>query len=202
MAHDSKLWAVTHSSSGLLLAYALVAVPMFVGLVRARAPWSTLVLWPLHALAVALIAGVVFAIMSLLLYWLGMAGGGLLQIILGAVTFVVFGYTNGTGLARERPPDGSYRRGAVVWDAEPTSRRRRSRRSRSGGQRAPDPRSPITLAGMRVAAVDEAKHFKFIGTTGTGKSTAIREMLSVALARGDRAGLADPDAGHLVHCYE
>jgi type II secretory pathway predicted ATPase ExeA len=40
---------------------------------------------------------------------------------------------------------------------------------------------------MRVAAADETKHFKLIGTTGTGKSTAIREMLSAALARGDRA---------------
>jgi len=30
---------------------------------------------------------------------------------------------------------------------------------------------------------DETKHFKFIGTTGTGKSTAIREILSAALAR-------------------
>jgi len=36
-----------------------------------------------------------------------------------------------------------------------------------------------------VAAEDETKHFKFIGTTGTGKSTAIREMLSAALARGE-----------------
>src|SRR5258708_39383202 len=105
MAHDSKLWAVTHSSSGLLLAYALVAVPMFVGLVRARAPWSTLVPGPLHALAVALIAGGVFAIMSLLLYWLGMAGGGLLQIMLVAVTFGGFGYTDGTGVAGARPAE-------------------------------------------------------------------------------------------------
>src|SRR5713226_8416657 len=55
---------------------------------------------------------------------------------------------------------------------------------------------------MRVAAEDETKHFKFIGTTGTGKSTAIREMLSAALARGDRAVIADPDGGYLSHFYD
>ena len=52
-----------------------------------------------------------------------------------------------------------------------------------------------------MAAADETKHFKFIGTTGTGKSTAIREMLSAALARGDRAVIADPDGGYLSHFY-
>ena len=55
---------------------------------------------------------------------------------------------------------------------------------------------------MRVAAKDETKHFKFIGTTGTGKSTAIREMLSAALARGDRAVIADPDGGYFSHFYD
>jgi len=61
--------------------------------------------------------------------------------------------------------------------------------------------APVTLAGIPVAAADETKHFKFIGTTGTGKSTAIREMLSAALARGDRAVIADPDGGYLANFY-
>ena len=43
--------------------------------------------------------------------------------------------------------------------------------------------SGITLAGRAVPAQDETKHFKLIGTTGTGKSTAIQEMLSRAGAR-------------------
>ena len=45
--------------------------------------------------------------------------------------------------------------------------------------------------------MDETKHFKMVGTTGTGKSTAIRELLDGALARGDRAVIADPDGGYL-----
>ena len=44
--------------------------------------------------------------------------------------------------------------------------------------------------------MDETKHFKLIGTTGTGKSTAIQELLTAALARGDRAIIADPDGSY------
>jgi type IV secretory pathway TraG/TraD family ATPase VirD4 len=46
--------------------------------------------------------------------------------------------------------------------------------------------------------MEEAKHFKMIGTTGTGKSTAIRELLEGALRRGDRAIISDPDGGYLA----
>ena len=59
----------------------------------------------------------------------------------------------------------------------------------------------VTLAGVPVAAQDETKHFKLIGATGTGKSTAIREMLTAALERGDRAIIADPDGGYLARFY-
>jgi hypothetical protein len=60
----------------------------------------------------------------------------------------------------------------------------------------------LTLAGIGLGGADETKHFKMIGTTGTGKSTAIRELLSGALRRGDRAVIADPDAGYLARFYD
>jgi type IV secretory pathway TraG/TraD family ATPase VirD4 len=60
----------------------------------------------------------------------------------------------------------------------------------------------IYLAGIQVPVEDETKHFKIIGTTGTGKSTAIREILSAAMARGDRAVIADPDGGYLADFYD
>src|SRR6202044_2744020 len=60
----------------------------------------------------------------------------------------------------------------------------------------------LTVAGIAVGAADETKHFKLIGTTGTGKSTAIRELLGTAIARGDRAVFADPDGGYLGRFYE
>jgi len=54
----------------------------------------------------------------------------------------------------------------------------------------------LRLAGVAIEPADEFKHFKFIGSTGTGKSTAIRELLAQALARGDRAVISDPDGGY------
>jgi type IV secretory pathway TraG/TraD family ATPase VirD4 len=62
--------------------------------------------------------------------------------------------------------------------------------------------STLTLAGVRIAPLDETKHFKLIGTTGTGKSTAIRELLRRALERGDRAVIADPDGGYLLSFHD
>ena len=59
----------------------------------------------------------------------------------------------------------------------------------------------LTLAGHAVAFESETKHFKILGTTGTGKSTAIRELLDGALHRGDRAVFADPDGGYLRDFY-
>ncbi len=59
----------------------------------------------------------------------------------------------------------------------------------------------ITIAGCGVTRDDEIKHFAVFGTTGTGKSVAIREMLMGSQARGDRAFIADPDGGFLARFY-
>lgn len=194
--------ALTHGWTGLLFAYALVFVPMVVAMVRHRAFWWRLLLSPWNALLVTVMVMVVVAVVGALLQYLGMAKGGLLEGIMIVSTFAAVGYVSGLGLADERPSDRSYRRGAVVWRPVPISRWRRWWRSTRGGQRVPDLHRPITLAGIPLAAQDETKHFKFLGTTGTGKSTAIREMLSAALARGDRAVIADPDGGYLNHFYD
>ncbi|MEO7530404.1 MAG: type IV secretion system DNA-binding domain-containing protein [Sediminibacterium sp.] len=60
----------------------------------------------------------------------------------------------------------------------------------------------ITLAGIPLDPFDETKYIKLIGTTGTGKSTAIPEVLGAALARGDRAISADPDGGYAAPFYD
>jgi Type IV secretion-system coupling protein DNA-binding domain len=69
---------------------------------------------------------------------------------------------------------------------------------------APESAAPgeLTLAGYPIATLDETKHFKMLGTTGTGKTTAIRELMAEALARGDRAVIADPDGGYLDLFYD
>jgi hypothetical protein len=50
---------------------------------------------------------------------------------------------------------------------------------------------------MALGAMAMANRFKLIGTTGTGKSTAIAGLMHGALERGDRAVIADPDGGYL-----
>jgi type IV secretory pathway TraG/TraD family ATPase VirD4 len=60
----------------------------------------------------------------------------------------------------------------------------------------------VTLAGVPLTASEETRHFKLIGTTGTGKSTAIRELVAGALARGDRAIITDPTGDYVARFYE
>jgi type IV secretory pathway TraG/TraD family ATPase VirD4 len=119
------------------------------------------------------------------------------------------GYAGGRVLARPPEPETAHRRGTVIAGAHAESSAshvpQRSHDSSAQTEpeataRTPQRRSrerPLTLAGTVVPPQDEAKHFKLIGTTGTGKSTAIRELLRGALERGDRAVIADPDGGYL-----
>lgn len=195
-----KILAVTHGTSGLLLAYLLVFVPMLLALIRSRAPISKFVSSPLLALPMALIAALVVVVSSPLLQSLGVDSHGSFQLLFGAAVCAVLGYAGGRALASGRPADSSYRRGAVVADA--AAFLERAGRSVGTRQNVSDCNCPIRLAGIPIAAEDETKHFKFVGTTGTGKSTAIREILSAALARGDRVVVADPDGGYLKHFYE
>jgi type IV secretory pathway TraG/TraD family ATPase VirD4 len=88
----------------------------------------------------------------------------------------------------------SHKRGVVIVQSSP-GRRLAAKRSRSR-------LGWLTVAGVAIPPGDETKHFKLIGSTGTGKSTAIRELLASAIARGDRAVFADPDAGYLESFYD
>src|SRR5580704_6893017 len=86
-----------------------------------------------------------------------------------------------------------HKRGVLIADGA-RLQRRSARRKKSLPEL-------LTLAGVAIPPDDYFKHFKLIGTTGTGKTTAIRELLGSAIARGDRAVFADPDAGYLEHFY-
>ncbi|MGO9934010.1 MAG: type IV secretion system DNA-binding domain-containing protein [Steroidobacteraceae bacterium] len=88
----------------------------------------------------------------------------------------------------------THRRGVLLTDGA-SMQRRSARRKKAAADL-------LTMAGIAVPAADETRHFKLIGTTGTGKSTAIRELLGCAIARGDRAVFADPDAGYLARFYD
>ena len=102
------------------------------------------------------------------------------------LTLVVAGCTRASrGGSRDE-----HKRGVVVIDAARRGRRRRGAAGRG-----------LALAGTPIAFIDETKHFKLIGTTGTGKSTAISELLGGALGRGDRAIFADPDGGYRARFF-
>jgi type IV secretory pathway TraG/TraD family ATPase VirD4 len=193
--------ALTHGTNGLLFAYACALVPMMVALIRERARVVEYFnsLW--MAVVVMVIVAIVASLASALLHHYGMGGHDVLEFLVDSGLCVYLSYTFGVAMARYRESDGWHRRGAVVSDAKPASKPGRPRRADADSREVVTGSLPITLAGIPVAAEDETKHFKFIGTTGTGKSTAIREMLSAALARGDRVVIADPDGGYLSHFY-
>ena len=108
---------------------------------------------------------------------------------LGLVFIAIFSGFAGKLFAK-LPGNETHKRGTIF------------RRSTSNtGPQPPKPKG-LTLAGLPVPESDETKHFKMIGTTGTGKSTAIRELLTGALERGDRAVIADPDGSYLKHFYD
>jgi type IV secretory pathway TraG/TraD family ATPase VirD4 len=184
--------ALTQGWPGIALAYASVQAPMIAGLIRARAQLHHYVLSPLVAAPLTAIAAVGVAASSSLLAHVGFASHSLVQLTVGTGLGAALGYAGGVGAGRSAEDDDSHRRGALVAD-RPSARGSRSRQSgREAG---------ITLAGTAVPALDETKHYKLIGTTGTGKSTAIQEILTSALSRGDRAVIADPDAGYLQRFY-
>jgi hypothetical protein len=182
--------ALMHGWQSVLFGYAAVQLPMFAGLVRGGGAWHRYVSSPLVAAPLMALVGGAVSVSAPLLSYLGSVRG-VAEFALGTSMSALLGYAGGRTMANDASPDDSHRRGAVVADRPPSVVRPAGPESHA-----------ITVAGRAVAYEDEAKHFKLIGTTGTGKSTAIREMLSAALARGDRAVIADPDGGYLRRFFD
>jgi type IV secretory pathway TraG/TraD family ATPase VirD4 len=88
-----------------------------------------------------------------------------------------------------------HKRGARILDGK-------AAQGRTARMQLLRPEPLLTLAGVGIRPEDEVKHFKLIGTTGTGKSTAIRELLAAALDRGDRAVVTDPDGSYLARFHD
>src|SRR5581483_7122190 len=178
---------------GLVFGYAVVWLPMLAGLYHRRAPLQRFLWSPLTAIPTMVLAGV--AVMIVGSFVPVVSRDGILALLIGAATCAWVGYIAGRVLAVWSDPSNiDHRRGAVVMGE--TSARAAASADPS------NPNTPIPLAGRTLDIQDEMKHFKLIGTTGTGKSTAIRELLTGALARGDRAIIADPDGGYLDTFYD
>ncbi len=186
----AQLQVLTHGASGLAIAYVFVLIALLGGLAQGRAAAAKYLLAPLLAAPLLLPAALCVSLLRAVLDTIG-SSGAWTQLSTGFLVTVAIGFVGGRVLALHRAPrEPQYRRGAIVAKAA------------AKNIRAVHPAAPITLAGVSIALSDETKHFKVIGTTGTGKSTAIREILNAALARGDRMVIADPDAGYLNRYYD
>ena len=191
------LSALTQGWNGALLTYGAVQASMAVGLVRSGGAWYKLLPSPLVAAPLAALVGASMWLAGPAFSFIGAAPHGFIQTAVAASLALALGYTGGETLAEPEATPKVYQRGTVVTERSADIDARaaaRVRRHESGSQ--------ITLAGRPIAASDETKHFKIIGTTGTGKSTAIGEVMEGALARGDRAVFADPDGGYMHRFYD
>lgn len=175
-----------HGWQALAVGYGAVQGPMWLGLAEKHAPLSRYLLSPLVAGPLTAIAGL--AVVAANSFIPGMSAvDGVIQWAMGLSLGATLGYIGGQECAGLQPSNRVYQRGTLISEQNPEDSSKLPQRS---ADRA------IRLAGRDVRAEDETKHFKMIGTTGTGKSTAIQEILRSALARGDRAIIADPDEGY------
>jgi hypothetical protein len=176
------------------LLYVSTVAGLFVAAKGGRPGLARFIYFPLIGILVFLGAMIPIAILGdLLRGWFPADGKGFLGFVSRCLTIVCFflsGYFWGLWANRkygQAEPD--HQRGTLIaYFARPPVR-------------SPELKC-LTIADHPVHASDETKHFKMIGTTGTGKSTAIRELLKGALERGDRAVIADPDGSYLNRFYD
>jgi hypothetical protein len=194
------LEALTQGWHGVALVYASVEVPMLAGLIQRRAGLKKILQSPFLAVPLAVAADIGASMLSPLAQAAGVAAEGALELGMVVGVCASVGYVGARLVARQASSRGSHLRGAVISEPPSRSGERQSESRQGALDRGREGR--IRLAGVPVAAQDETKHFKLIGTTGTGKSTAVKEILAGALARGDRAVIADPDYGYVRRFYE
>ena len=195
MAAAEVMASLTHGWTGLGIAYGSVQAPMWVAMAQSRAAFGRWVASPLLAGAVTVGIGMASALAAAAMH-AGSAFGGALEVAGAAGASLLAGYGAGRVLAGAQPARRSeYVRGAIVR-SRAASDATRARRTSAHAERGRPADRALTLAGVPMTRLDETKHFKIIGTTGAGKSTAITELLEGALARGDRAVIADPDGAY------
>jgi len=178
--------SLSHGTPAFLIGYALAAIGLVVGMRRAQAPLRKMFWVPVAALPVMLGVGLLWSLFP----WVGAEPSGTVAStatdLLGILFMLVGSALAGLVFARVKSTTQHHRGTRLVEGPV-----RDAFVSRQGPE--------LSFAGYPLPAVDETKHFKLIGTTGTGKSTAIRELLRGALARGDRAVIADPDGSYWQH---
>jgi type IV secretory pathway TraG/TraD family ATPase VirD4 len=175
-----------HGWHSIATCYGLTAAGLLFGFIKNHSHPKHILLVPLSAAVFSIITALFLGLVSLLPIHLGQTLG----VILSLPCFVYVGAFAGEAIALGDHPSLNHKRGTIL--TKPSQSLARN----------PVNRNTLTLAGFPVNPSDETKHFKLLGTTGTGKSTAIRELLRGALERGDRAVIADPDGGYIQRFYD
>lgn len=62
-------------------------------------------------------------------------------------------------------------------------------------------RTPILLGGVPIPPQDEARHMLLAGKSGSGKTTALRALVSGIAERGEHAIVFDADGSYVEHFY-
>jgi type IV secretory pathway TraG/TraD family ATPase VirD4 len=190
---DASLWNwhnLTHGTNGLIIGYGVALISVLAGMLKGRAPAANFLWLPVIAAGAILLGAILLSVLAR--FWPTPPQGAPLSpgrdLVAVAITVVV-GFIAGL-IAAQKVPDRTHKRGSLVIDGAGQTHTRRA-----------DPEQ-LAFAGIPLKPEDETKHFKLIGTTGTGKSTAIRQLLEGVLDRGDRAVIADPDGGYLKRYYD
>jgi hypothetical protein len=90
----STLWRLTHGAAGLVIAYLSVLIPMYVGLIKRKAPVAKLVVAPLVAIASYIVSVIAVAMESAVIGAVGLPNDGVFQIFIGWVITVAIGYAS------------------------------------------------------------------------------------------------------------
>src|SRR5258708_21080668 len=107
------MWALTHTATGLQCAYALVLIPMIVGLIRGHASLFQYVqaLW--WALRLTVICVIILFLVSQFLHDMH-SKTDVLQFVVAVNVFAWWGYLLGLGLAEGPPSVRGHLRGPLV----------------------------------------------------------------------------------------
>lgn len=114
-----------------------------------------------------------------------------LVLIVGAIAAIV-----SYSLRRRRKP------GEHVLGANEVQRPSHGRQEREATEDNKATYLPVRIAGVELNAADETKHFLFAGSTGTGKTQGINQVLNVIRARKARAIVADAGGSAVSAFYQ
>lgn len=177
--------SVSSGTSGFILAYSLTSVGVLLAFKGVGIRGWGLLRVPFTAIPALIVSSVSLVLFQTVYLHTKPVP---VQVLISIGWLIFCGLVGGIISTNRR--DAGHQRGTLL-DEQQTPPRPKGRRS-----------GCLTLAGLPLDPSYETKHFKLIGTTGTGKSTAIRELLAGALDRGDRGVIADPGGSYLHRFYD